>query len=385
MLTVLEKNQLHPPYRNLNIKDHAVLAEFFGGKDKNSLNMQYSYMTRKLLEFGILIKTSDYFIPQIRSKRYSIDNEAFLKYLNEYNILYLHIYKNKVEEKEVRNLDCLKDLVKFGRLRIDKSFTNEEIKAAIEKAYPQIAYYRSIVEELNKTTCTASNAIKFEESIKRSRSGNITKIGIRATQWLSCFPSINKEHIKKYSDGEFRENILRKNWSNYDEYDVKGSVPRIARFINLNEWEDLSVDSYERIFSNFDFTKLGLNSGWTEYNRQKAKELFMLLYFGGSEKEIIKSIKDRGLFVGIDLIEPVKELKYYVMSYCGSSAKKDTSIFLHESCIYLEVMAELAKRNIKVLQVYDGFYFPKGQMPLDMDNIVYESVRRYYSKFFTGA
>ena len=40
---------------------------------------------------------------------------------------------------------------------------------------------------------------------------------------------------------------------------------------------------------------------------------------------------------------------------------------------------ELLKRGIDVVQVYDGFYFKKGTMPADMDEIVQRSATKYYN------
>jgi hypothetical protein len=78
----------------------------------------------------------------------------------------------------------------------------------------------------------------------------------------------------------------------------------------------------------------------------------------------------------------IRELKSNMTSFIGKTY--DSEIFFHESCIYLLVRKELMRRKIKCSQVYDGFYFKKGEMPKDMDEIVKSCAEFYYSHYFIG-
>ena len=57
----------------------------------------------------------------------------------------------------------------------------------------------------------------------------------------------------------------------------------------------------------------------------------------------------------------------------GESCRSE--IFLHESCIYLDVVEVLRSRGIKVVQIYDSFY--TDQEVSDMETIVQEAASNY--------
>ena len=178
---------------------------------------------------------------------------------------------------------------------------------------------------------------------------------------------------------------------------------------NNGDMGDLNEDLYRTMFEQFvDDYKLYFDSSITEWcaqTRDFFKNLFMRLFFGGTPKQILsnllraeqkarrKALK-RGddisnlspyssiIKQGVDLEALISKWQTKVYEYCkrDKSKRHDTSVFLHESCIYLEVRCELAKRNIDVVQVYDGFYFKKGTMPSDMDEIIQASALKYFYK-----
>ena len=86
---------------------------------------------------------------------------------------------------------------------------------------------------------------------------------------------------------------------------------------------------------------------------------------------------------GGNLVELIEKWQNSVFEYCGrdKANRYDTSVFLHESCVYLEVRKILANRGIDVVQVYDGFYFKKGTCPKDMNRIIERACKTYYNKF----
>jgi hypothetical protein len=51
---------------------------------------------------------------------------------------------------------------------------------------------------------------------------------------------------------------------------------------------------------------------------------------------------------------------------------------IYTSIVYhCQVRNELFKRGIDVIQIYDGFYFKKGTLPPDMDEIIQRAASEY--------
>lgn len=58
----------------------------------------------------------------------------------------------------------------------------------------------------------------------------------------------------------------------------------------------------------------------------------------------------------------------------------DSEIFLHESCIYLNVYKDILKSGIRCSQVYDSFYFKAGT-DIDVNRLYEDNLRLYKSRF----
>ena len=58
----------------------------------------------------------------------------------------------------------------------------------------------------------------------------------------------------------------------------------------------------------------------------------------------------------------------------------DSEIFLHESCIYLNVYNDIVKSGIRCSQVYDSFYFKAGT-DIDVNRLYENNLRLYKSRF----
>jgi|GEM_PF-6660941 len=304
-----------------------------------------------------------------------------------------------------------------SNLNIHEAYAFAEIKTVIFQRYPCIPYYTDLVDELNSTIVEPKEKIRFEVTAHYSPKGKITKLKIRAFSNTCLLKSFEKQQRKcKMLDIDFvtdpeieyREQYLQKRFGEYEEYDVHASVPRVSRAMaNNGDMGDLNEDLYRTIFEQFvDDYKLYFDSSITEWcaqTRDFFKNLFMRLFFGGTPKQILskllraeqkartKALKQGDdisnlspyssiIKQGVDLEALISKWQTKVYECCkrDKSKRHDTSVFLHESCIYLEVRRELAKRNIDVVQVYDGFYFKKGTMPSDMDEIIQASALKYF-------
>ncbi len=303
-----------------------------------------------------------------------------------------------------------------ANLDIHEAYLFEEVKSAVIKRYPCIPYYSHLVEELNSHTVNADEKIKFDVKGTFSSTGKISKLGIRAVSRICYLKSLEKQDKKCRLLGNesvvdpnirYREHYLNERFGEWEEYDIKGSVPRVSRAMsNHGDMGDLNEDIYRTMFEPFvlDYQSY-FDANVTEWNesvRGFFKLLFMRLFFGGTPKQIVNNIlakekkdKDRAIKKGasddnlspfaalmeqgVDLVALIDKYQKRVFEYCCRTAdkRKDTSVFLHESCIYLEVRKELFNRRIDVVQVYDGFYFKKGTIPCDMEEIIQRAASEY--------
>ncbi len=301
-------------------------------------------------------------------------------------------------------------------LRIYEDYSFDEVREAVLMRYPCMPYYNNLLAQLNAHAFNDDEIIRFSITPKFSQKGKITKLGIRAFSNTCLLKSLEKQKKKCRQQGReyvvdpnirYREHYLNERFGEWEEYDIKGSVPRVSRAMaNRGDMGDLNEDIYRTMFEPFvqDFQICFDESvaEWCEKARSFFKLLFMRLFFGGTPKQIVsrildkekkekdKAIKkgrmDEGLSPfaslaerGVDLVSLIDKYQKRVFEYCCRTPKeaRDTSVFLHESCIYLEVRKELFNRGIDVVQVYDGFYFKKGTIPLDMEEIIQRAALEY--------
>lgn len=344
----------------------------------------------RLKTINVLSKASDF----------SSKGEYGLCYaVNEHNLdlILEFIKKNKVSNKNEVN-ELVKeynnepksnpiypiDFRKIKKKELPQNISDFDVFVSLVKKYPQLLDYQDIVMKLNKEM-EEKHKITFEPTIER-KNGFVSNIGIRASAPFMCRKSKEKaiqrgEKLK--DDKSYREDELDiefgKGWQ---EYDVKGSVPRISHLMKTGEWLAPEVDPYKIMFED-------VVDEWNEQNRNQMKQWFMRLYFTDSVAEIVrnaifdKKIPDATTENKAELTAWVRKAKQRVIDFCGET--DNTAVFLHESCIYLDVREELFKREIDVRQVYDGFYFASGTMPRDMAEIIEQAAKKYYLKILKSS
>ena len=262
-----------------------------------------------------------------------------------------------------------------SRLRIP-NMTDEECLEILYRTYPFLAEYQAIADEMNRTYLadTPEQQIVFQPSINRSRTGFITSIGIRATSKVCCF----KEHKNANVGykGIWRKDYL-KTFFGTDQiysYDVKSSIYRVSHLMNFGEWADEDIDFYERIY--------GKNFSSPE-ERTMFKDFCQRLYFDSAGKLYAHT---KGCFADLlakgmgeeDIKQAISEMKDR-MEYMLGNFSMNSEVFLHESCIYLDLVKALRDKGIKVVQVYDGFYSDQEITGL-CKSILPDIASRYYDK-----
>lgn len=148
---------------------------------------------------------------------------------------------------------------------------------------------------------------------------------------------------------------------------------------------DDDIDLYHLIFLNLvkQNPEKYSHIEWNEENRKVFKSFFMRGFFdteakiaGHIARELSTRIKYDPKDWG-DLETTFKDYKKAITATIGPSL--DSEIFLHESCIYIDVQQQLLLRGYNNVQVYDGFY--TGENVEDICNIVKTCAINYYNKY----
>ena len=382
ILDLVEVNHLHYPYHLINLKNKLLQEKYH-----LSFPRSYSVMIQTLLEVGWIVDVGDYFRSD-KAKFYNlslqfiIDNglmlsfdRPYISYYDSYDnniIITIKSNKNKNTQIEIQEKTMAK--IQFGRVSksVFDEYDEEMIKLGLFSKYPQLWYYTQLARNFKVESDWFK--YKFEPNID----AKARKIGIRATTRFMSMPT--KKNHPEIVDKPLREDYLDSFYGkdNWVEYDIKGSVPRISRLTKLGIVEDLNHDPYADMYKQW-FNEND-DEGWTEDKRKMMKTIFMHLFFDRSVSEVIHHLNyvydtDRFSSMKTELYE----LKELTDEYCGKN--DNTEVFLHESCIYMDVYKELLSRGIHCIQVYDAFYMAKGDLPSDIDSIVYRCMREYVGKW----
>lgn len=256
-----------------------------------------------------------------------------------------------------------------SKLRISHC-TDAEALAILNEKYPLLKHYQALADEMN-TKLDPDNQIIYIPNINRSSLGNISGIGIRAT----CRICSLKEHENGNENftGVWRKEYLKEYFGTDKiySYDVKSSIFRINYLLNHGEWLDNDIDLYEIMngspFSTpearNDFKPFALRcyfepSGRSLYNHIKcALHTFNTKYHYLSETYYRHDVND-GEIVDTMTIPYGQKVCIEAFDNIRKTLGKtyDNEIFFHESNIYLDAAYQVRKQDIKLVQIYDGFY-----------------------------
>ena len=321
-------------------------------------------------------------------KDYCVNNQ-----INKYKITLNKKYNNK------DNIDTIVDTIKsfdVNQVKISSkvnflkpdNYTEEQFNDYLSyhlfKKYPQLEYYMDLADLINEVYFADddSRKITFQPNFKYG-TGNkcVKKIGIRATNSL-C----NIKKVKENDDREnqiYRDDILEQYGLN-EGFDVKSSVPRVTYLINNGVWLDSDIDLYEKMYERFIEKCPSEKDEWNKETREVFKYFHMRGYFdtysmcGAHIKREISKKTEYKKHEWEDVDYVMKSYKESIEETLGG-IDYDSEIFLHESCIYLDVLFELLKRGYDVLQIYDAFYTNKKIE--DIEEIIKEKAIKYYNKY----
>lgn len=360
-------------------------------KNKNLLNIfknekQVSRMLKLAQDVDLLLCTDDSYQFNAFSdvlnycKRYICNKEVqdlIIKVANKFGIV-IRKFKN-FRRVEIENTSPVTNVAINSKLNLRvANMTDDEVLYYLNKRYPQLPYYQQLADEINENFYSKDKErrISFIPNITRSRgnSSTITKIGIRATNSLVSL----KEHDNGKETGKlWRKDWLKEHYCNYISFDVKSSIFRINYFLNFGEWLPNDIDLYEKMFG----------ESFEAGQREEYKALAMSLYFeksvGTLYTHVINKTSSLRMYGEEEIRSSLEELHKKMFDVIGEGF--DSEIFLHESCIYMELQRELLRRGHDVTIIYDGFYVEaytsEEEFAKECCNILKKVALNYKKKF----
>ena len=129
----------------------------------------------------------------------------------------------------------------------------------------------------------------------------------------------------------------------------------------------------------------------SEDDREVFKKLAMRLYFGGINQlgvQVENRFREMAKELGGNYVydkDRARRIQDIMCEQKLTAAENiggffDSEIFLHESCIYLNVYKDIVKSGIRCSQVYDSFYFKSG-IDIDVNRLYEDNLRLYKSRF----
>ena len=250
--------------------------------------------------------------------------------------------------------------------------------------YPQFLEGKRIADELNKTL-PIEEKIKWQWNLelKHGRNGKryLTKIGFRASNMICSYK--NRENENPCYRGKWRREYLSEVYgSRYTNYDFNASIWRLSYNLLHDEMLPESLDGYELAYG---------GKFKSDDDRDIFKKIAMRLYFGGINqlgvqvenkfKEIANKLgenyaydHERARFIQ----DIMREHKLQAIEKIGGFF--DSEIFLHESCIYLNIYKDIVDSGIRCTQIYDSFYF-NANSSINVNQLYKTHLSQYKLKF----
>ena len=317
------------------------------------------------------------------SSRYQISMSQFNDSLS-YHISYLYGDGEDEDASEDVNFDESRIRIR-KRMKMDVTGVSlKRIESVLNAKYPQFLEGRKLADELNKSLPTEEKIKwRWNFELKQGRNGRryLTKIGFRASNMICSYKK--RENENPCYRGKWRSEYLSGVYGDgYGQYDFNASIWRLSYNLLHDDVLPESTDGYELAYG---------DRFATRDDRDIFKKIAMRLYFGG--------INQLGVQVENRFKEMSKELGGNY-DYDGGRARRiqdimceqkltaveniggffDSEIFLHESCIYLNVYRDIVKSGIRCSQVYDSFYF-KANTDIDVNRLYEDNLRLYKSRF----
>lgn len=331
------------------------------------------------------------------AKLYSFNQFVYSKVLDYANSKY-QISLNSANQSlsyHISNLygdETSTDDIKFdeSRIRICKRMKMDvtgislsRIESVLNAKYPQFVEGQKIANELNKSL-PIEEQIKWQWNLElKHQNGKqyLTKIGFRASNMICSY----KEHQNEnpYYRGKWRNDYLTEIYGqDYQHYDFNASIWRLSYNLLHDTMLPESVDAYELAYG-------------TKFQSKDERDLFkkvaMRLYFGGINQlgvQVENKLKDIASKLCEEyeydhnranwIQEIMSDQKLLAIEQIGGFF--DSEIFLHESCIYLNIYRDIVDAGIRCSQIYDSFYF-NANANIDVNQLYIIHLNQYKIKF----
>lgn len=277
------------------------------------------------------------------------------------------------------------------RIPVKNSDTGSNVLEALKHKYPALPYFMKKREELNTNLKLEAKGV-FVPNIKYSKSKqNIIGIGIRDTNWFCTLKDHDKKinviddkgeisTIEQINEKERQDpNYLKRRfknqakvlmgWTDVCNYDVKSSVPRVDYLISYGVWLDEKIDMYKKVF---DYKN--------DLERSIIKKIYLPMRFTKSFKKYVHN--NRQYIYNNNVKNTLEDIWYNIKSISKYDADGTSTVFFHESAIYMMVEEELQKRGIfSYIKKYDCFYFDKKDSYIikEMPEIIKKCALEYYN------
>ena len=368
-------------------------------KNKNPRKIINSYIDNLLTLRIINLEFDSYSYNKSISRLYSFNQFIYSRLLVYANSRYqLSVNQNQSLSYHISNLcrdkqaeDASED-VKFdeSRIRICKRMKMDvtgislsRIESVLNARYPQFLEGKKIAAELNKS-------LPIEEQIKwqwhlelKQHSGKryLTKIGFRSSNMI-CSYKENENKNPCYRGKWRREYLSEVYGSKWSHYDFNASIWRLSYNLLHDEMLPESKDGYELAYG---------DKFKSKEDREIFKKIAMRLYFGGINqlgvqverkfKEIADKLGEKYTYdhARARFIQDImSEQKLIAVEKIGGFF--DSEIFLHESCIYLNIYKDILDSGIRCTQIYDSFYF-NADSNINVNQLYKTHLSQYKLKF----
>ena len=371
-------------------------------KNKSPRKIIKTYIDNLLFLKVIKLESEVYSSNKSISKLYSFNQLVYSKLLayanSKYQLSQLSINQNsslcyhyKLPLWDEQAEDTQND-AKFdeSRIRICKRMKMDvtdislsKIEAVLNARYPQFLEGKRIANELNKSL-PIEEQIKWQWNLElKLKDGKryLTKIGFRASN-IICSYKKRKNDNPCYT-GKWRSEYLTSIYGpKCRNYDFNASIWRLSYNLLHDEMLDESTDGYELAYGDkFESTK----------DREIFKKIAMRLYFGGINqlgvqvenkfKEIATKLGEKYTYdrERAKLIQEImSDQKLLAVENIGGFF--DSEIFLHESCIYLNIYKDIVDSGIRCTQIYDSFYF-NADVNINVNQLYKTHLSQYKLKY----
>lgn len=368
-------------------------------KNKSPRKIIKSYIDNLLILRVIKLESEVYSSNHSISKLYSFNQLVYSKLLayanskyklsiNQNSSLCYHIsYRSRDEQTEDTSKDAKFD---ESRIRICKRMKMDvtdvslsKIESVLNTRYPQFLEGKRIAEELNKSL-PIEEQIKWQWNLElKLKDGKkyLTKIGFRASNIICSYKK--RQNDNPCYRGKWRSEYLNSIYGpKYKNYDFNASIWRLSYNLLHDDMLPESTDGYELAYGDkFESTE----------DREIFKKIAMRLYFGGINqlgvqvenkfKEIATKLGEKYIYdrSRAKLIQEImSDQKLLAVEHIGGLF--DSEIFLHESCIYLNIYKDIVDSGIRCTQIYDSFYF-NADVNINVNQLYMTHLSQYKLKF----